>query len=497
MTSTLRRQETGGRRRGRSVRVAIVGAGLGGIAAAVKLKMAGFEDFTVFEQSSGPGGTWYDNTYPGCAVDVPSEVYSYSFMPYDWSRVYGLQPELQQYTEDTIDHFGIREHFRFSTRVDEAAWDEDSRTYRVRTGDLVQEFDLLVSCVGLLSVPKEVNFPGLEDFQGTVFHSSRWRHDVELTGKRVAVVGTGSSSAQIVPALAGTVAQLHVFQRAPGWIVPKPEHTYTPEERRRNMRPVRRRLSRYRGFVKHVETLGDREVGSQRHNALTRICLQHIADAIPDPDLRAAVTPDYPVGCKRLVRDSNFYPALTQSHVELVPQAVARFTSTGVVDVTGVEREVDVVVLAVGFRAAEYLASLPVVGPGGVSLSEAWDGEPRALLGVTVAGFPNFFMLYGPNTNGGGSIIAQHERQAELVVSVARRMRRSGRTRVDTKPKAMDDFVRWVDEQNASKFSAILAGCSNYFLSPSGRNVTQWPTGQISYMLRTKVMARAALVLQR
>jgi cation diffusion facilitator CzcD-associated flavoprotein CzcO len=496
VSSIPSQQPRGARRTGRSVRVGIVGAGLGGIAVAVKLKQAGFEDFTVFEQSAGPGGTWYDNTYPGCAVDVPSEVYSYSFMPYDWSRVYGLQPELQQYTEDTIDHFGIRHHFLFSTRVTEAVWDEESRTYRVVAGGHEHVFDLLVSCVGLLNVPKQADFAGMQDFEGVMFHSARWRHDVDLTGKRVAVVGTGSSSAQIAPELAKIVEQLYVFQRQPGWIAPKPEHEYTPEERRRNMRPLRRRLSRYHGFIKHVETLGDRDVGSKRHQELTRVCREHIMSSISDPDLRAAVTPDYPVGCKRLVRDSRFYDVLNEPNVELVPQAVARFTRNGIVDVTGTERPVDVVVLAVGFQAADFLLSLPVVGPGGLSLREAWGGEPKAMLGVTVAGFPNFFMLYGPNTNGGGSIIAQHERQAELVVTVARRMRRTGKREVDTKPEVMDSFVQWVDKQNARRFSAILAGCNNYFLSPSGRNVTQWPTGQISYMVRTKVMARAGLVMR-
>ncbi|MGY1814665.1 flavin-containing monooxygenase [Blastococcus sp. SYSU D00820] len=482
--------------RGRRVRVAVVGAGLGGIAAAVKLHQAGFSDVTVFEQSAGPGGTWWDNTYPGAAVDVPSNVYSFSFMPYDWSRSYGRQPELQQYCEDTIDHFGLRDRFRFSTRVERAVWDEDRSVYVVTAGGEEQEFELLVSCVGLLNVPNEPRWPGMDEFEGVLFHSARWRHDVDLAGKRVAVIGTGSSSAQIVPALAGVAGHLYVFQREPGWIVPKPEEDYTEEQRRRNMQLVRRKVTRWHGFVKHVQTLGDRQVGSRRHQRLTRMCLDHIEAQIPDLELRRLVTPTYPVGCKRLVRDSNFYPALTRPDVTLVPRAVTRLTRTGIVDADGVEREVDVVVAAIGFRAADYLASLEVVGPDGVSLREAWAGDPKAFLGITVPGFPNFFMLYGPNTNGGGSIIAQHERQAELVVTVARRLQR-GVTRVDTRPEAMERFVRWVDRGNDARFSAILGNCHNYFLAPSGRNVTQWPTGQISYLTRSKLMPWVALAMQR
>ncbi len=464
---------------------------------AVKLERAGFTHYTVFEQSAGPGGTWYDNTYPGCQVDVPSEVYSYSFKPYDWTRIYGRQPELQKYCEDTIDHFGIRSHFQFSTRVDEAVWDEDRHLYTVRAGGQEHEFEVLVSCVGLLSVPNEPRWPGMDEFEGGMFHTARWRHDVALDGKRVAVVGTGSSACQVVPELAQRVGQLYVFQREAGWVAPKPDREYTPDERKQNAHPIRRKVSRWRGFVRHVQTLGDRTVGSGRHQELTQVCLNHIHAQIEDPELRRMVTPDHPVGCKRLVRDSNYYPALSLPNVDLVPRAVARFTPSGIVDVDGVEREVDVAVLAVGFRAADYLASLDVVGVGGIPLREAWAGEPKALLGITMSGFPNFFMLYGPNTNGGGSIIAQHERQAELVVRVAKQMRRKGVTRVDTKPAALENFVRWLDRQNGTVFSAILADCNNYFLSPGGRNVTQWPTGQISYMVRTKVMPRFAFTKER
>jgi cation diffusion facilitator CzcD-associated flavoprotein CzcO len=479
------------------LRIAIVGAGFGGIALAVKLRTSGFDDFLVFEQSAGPGGTWYDNTYPGAQVDVPSHLYSFSFMPYDWSRRYGKQPELQQYAEDTIDHFDIRRNFKFSTRVNEAVWDETSQGYIVRTDNDQYWASILVSCVGFLNVPNPIHLPGSENFQGPVFHSARWNHNVDIDNKKIAVVGTGSTACQMVPELHKRADQIYLFQREPGWVAPKPDEQFTPQQRRRNMRPINRKLSRWYAFWKHVETLGDRNVGSRRHRRLTRRCLELIDSSIDDPSLKELVTPTYPLGCKRLVQDSNYYAALNASNVELIPRAVAGLTDDGIIDACGDERTVDMVVMAVGFRAADYLASLPVIGPNGVALREAWSGEPQAYLGVTVPGYPNFFMLYGPNTNGGGSIVAQHERQAELVVRIAKRMRRHGFTRVDTKLRAMQKFIRWVDRKNAKAFSAIHEDCHNYFRSRSGRNATQWPLGQVSYMWRTKIQAPRGLVMSR
>lgn len=480
--------------RAHAYRIGVVGAGLGGVALAVKLKLAGIEDFVVFEQSDGPGGTWHDNTYPGCQVDVPSEVYSYSFMPYDWTREYATQSELLKYINYVIDHFGIRSHFRFGSRVDEARWDNERSLYRVSVGVAAFDCNMVASCVGLLNVPKIPTWPGMTEFRGSLFHSARWDHSLELADRRVAVVGTGSSSAQIVPAIADVAREVVVYQREPGWVAPKPDRMFTSEERRRRRSPVRRKIRRWHGFIKHVETLGDRDVGSKRHRRLTQTCLEFIEREIPDPALRQLVTPAYPVGCKRLVRDSNYYKALSRPNVRLIPHAVERLTDTGIVDASGAENHFDVVVAAVGFHAADYLRSLSVVGPDGRSLREVWDGDPAAYLGITVPGFPNFFILYGPNTNGGGSIIAQHERQAELVVAAMRRMQRSRKSVVDTKASALSEFVAWVDRKNAVAFSAVHARCHNYFLSKSGRNVTQWPLGQLSYMFRTKMAVRAAFV---
>jgi cation diffusion facilitator CzcD-associated flavoprotein CzcO len=475
--------------------IAIVGAGLGGIATAVKLATAGFRRFTVFEQSEGPGGTWLDNRYPGCAVDIPSHAYSYSFIPYDWRSTHATQPELLQYANDVIDHFDLRSYFRFDTRVDEVRWDGERGGYVVRTesGD-EERFDVVVSCLGILNVPQYPSWPGLDEFAGPVFHTARWEHEHDLVGKRVAVVGTGSTAAQVVPAIAPDVAQLYVFQRQPGWVMPKGEREFTETERRRFRRhPILQKLRRARLFYLDWDRFKGFDAASAKQRELRRLCLDYIDSAIESPAVRAAVTPDYPWGCKRVVLSSDFYPALNRDNVELVPRPVTRVTRTGVVDSDGVERMVDVLVLATGFKPTAYLASLRVHGPGGVELHDAWAGEPKAFLGVTVAGFPNFFILYGPNTNGGFSIIAQLERQAEVVVQAVRRIHRR-HAAVDTRPAALDRYVRWVDRQIATHASAMEANCTNYYHAPTGRNVTQWPRTHAWYYLVTKMLSPLGFV---
>lgn len=479
----------------KSVSVGVVGAGVGGIAVAAKLSQAGFDDVTVFEQSTGPGGTWFDNVYPGCAVDVPSEVYSFSFVKYPWTRTHGLQPELQNYCEHVIEELNIRDRFTFGARVVEAVWRNDVSKYAVRLADGGEHLvDILVSSVGMLNDPQYPAWPGMDDFRQRLCHTARWPHDLDVSGKRVAVVGTGSSAVQLVPAIADKVASLFIFQRQPGWIAPKNERDYSPAEMRATvLNRAKRKVNRWRGFVQHAESVASRSAGSKENLELTQTCLDFIEGEIADPELRKLVTPDYAVGCKRIVRDSKYYAALNRDNVTLVPRAVQSLTRSGIVDVAGEEREVDVVVMATGFKANDFLSSLRVVGPDGLSLRDHWAGEATAFMGLTVPGFPNFFMTYGPNTNGGGSIMAQSERQAEVVVSVARKMARNSYSRVDTKKSSLESFVKWVDAENEVKWSSIRTGCTNYYLSPAGRNVTQWPSGQWSYLTRSKVLTPFAL----
>jgi cation diffusion facilitator CzcD-associated flavoprotein CzcO len=482
----------------RDVRVAIVGAGLGGIAAAVKLTRAGFDDVTVFEKAGGPGGVWWQNTYPGCEVDVASLAYSFSFLPYDWSRTHARQPELLAYAREVIAHFGLERHFRYRTEVRSAHWDETAAGYLVRTRDGSAElFDVVVSCVGMLSHPRLPDWPGMDRFTGPMFHTSRYEHQHDLRGRRVAVVGTGSTACQLVPAIADQVGHLDLYQREPGFVLPKRVRELSAADRERYRRaPWLRRLDRLRLFrTAHRDARAIR-ADSSRQRELRDFALRYITGTVRDPRVREAVTPGYAFGCKRPVLAGDFYPALNRPNVDLVPHAVTSVQADGLVDDTGTFRPADVIILATGFQATRYLATLEVRGRGGRDLQEHWAGEPSAFLGVTVPGFPNFFILYGPNTNGGWSVTVQLERQADLVVRAVRRLARGRARSVDTRPEVAARYDRWLQAQIATRLSALLTGCGNYYHSATGRNVTQWPRSHTTYLALTRLLPRWGLVFR-
>jgi len=477
------------------VRVAIIGSGFGGIALAVKLQRKTSAEFIIFEQASGVGGTWFENRYPGCEVDIPSHAYSFSFIKKDWPRTHATQPELLAYAEEVIDHFGLRDHIRLETKVESVVWNAADRRYTVSTSTGThEEFDFVVSAVGLLNVPRYPEWPGLDDFEGVKFHTSRWEHDHDLTGKRVAVVGTGSTAAQVVPALAPHVGELTVYQREPGWIEPKFERPYSRRERwvYRNV-PFAQRIHRAYQFAKAGRRFRANDVQSRHQAEMRRLCVDYIARSVEDPVTRAALTPDYPWGCKRPIVASTYYTAFNRPNVELVPHAVTRVTANGIVDSTGAERPVDVLVLSTGFQPQQFLANLHVTGVGGRDLHEAWSERATAFLGITVPEFPNFFILYGPNTNGGTSIIAQLERQAEVAVSAIRTIERRGGGCVDTDAEATSRWVRWIDRQLDTHASAMNSGCHNYYTVANGANVTQWPRTHLVYLLATKLTRRRGL----
>ncbi|GIH24142.1 alpha/beta hydrolase fold-3 domain-containing protein [Acrocarpospora phusangensis] len=479
-----------------SATVAIIGGGFGGIAAAVKLLKAGIGDFTVFERSPGPGGTWWDNRYPGCEVDIPSHAYSFSFAPRDWPRTHATQPELRDYAESVIDQYGLRDRFRFGVGVESVTWDEAAGSYLVRTSDGEERpYRFVISAVGLLSVPRYPDWPGLDEFEGVSFHTSRWDEEADLTGKRVAIVGTGSTAVQIVPAIAPDAGRLQVFQREPGWVEPKGERAFTPAERARFRRfPALRRLYRLMLFFRSGRRFKAYDLGGRDQGRMRELCLRYIAGAIHDPVVRDAVTPSYPWGCKRPIYASGFYPALNRDNVELVPQAIKEVTPKGVVDARGVEHEADVLILSTGFQPTRFLSQFTLTGRHGTDIQDFWGDRPRAFLGATVPGFPNFFILYGPNTNGGFSIIAQLERQAEVAVRAIRKVLRTGATLVDTRPAALERHVRWLDSQLDKHASAMNSGCNNYYHSSSGANVTQWPRTHFVYYLLCRTLPRSALI---
>jgi cation diffusion facilitator CzcD-associated flavoprotein CzcO len=487
-----------GFRRARRPSVAIVGAGLGGIAAAVRLKRAGFLDFVVFEAESGPGGTWWRNTYPGAEVDVHSALYSFSFASHNWTRTHAGQAELLQYIQDVIDAEGIREHFRFDTRVLDARWSEEHHSYRLRLStDEVHEANMLVSAVGFLSDPRIPDWPGLADFGGPVFHTQHWDHNADLTGQRVAIVGSGSTATQIVPAIADRVRQLTIFQREPGWILPKGDRDFGPEEMRRYASPFRRRARRLRHFVRAQRAYHGGAVhhtGSERNARAEAKAHAYINEVFHDrPDLRTAVTPRYEFSGKRRILQSTFYPTLLRDNVRLVPRAVSDIGPGVVIDESGTKHDADVLLIATGFRASEYLSTLDVHGRDGLRLREAWREGVYAFLGMTVPGFPNFYMLYGPNTNG-GPILFHHELQARYIVRELRTMTRTGVTAIEVRPRIVHAYNRWLQRRLSG---TAWAHANNYMKDPQGRIVTQWADGLVRFWLLHRLLRRISSTTRR
>lgn len=467
--------------------IGILGAGAGGLAMAVRLKQAGFHDLTIFEKSDGVGGTWRDNTYPGAACDIMSHLYSFSFAPNpEWSKTYADQPEILAYLEGIADRFGIRPHLRLGTAIAEARWDDTARRWKLtaETGELF-EVDVLVSALGMLNLPAYPNIEGLDDFAGTTFHSARWNHGEELAGKRIAVIGTGASAVQFVPEIAEPAAQVHVFQRSPAWIVPKALRPYAPEEiekfrrsplaMRKHRWEILAQLERHTSIHKADARTAERQ--SWHHGLLRR----QIPD---DEDLRAALTPDYAIGCKRLLPSNTWFPTLTRPDVELVTDPIDRVTKSGVRTADGREREVDTIILGTGFRATEYLAAVDVYGRDGRRLRDDWADGAEAYLGMTVSGYPNLFVMYGPNTNqGGGSILFVLEAQAHYITRAVRTLARRGVAALEVRASAQRRFN---DRLQQAMDGTVWLDCHSYFRAPNGRVTTQWPYPARRYWWETR-----------
>jgi cation diffusion facilitator CzcD-associated flavoprotein CzcO len=483
-----------------SPRVAIIGGGWGGIIAAVKLRQRGITSFQIIEREAEPGGVWYANSFPGLGVDVPAHLYSFSFKRhYDWSCTHPLRDEILAYTNEVIDEWALRPHFRLGTTVTRVRWDDDRHRY---TLDLVsgdgarqEEFDVVVSAVGVFHTPRFPAWPGLDTFRGTTFHTRFWNHDHDLRGETVALVGTGATAVQTVPEVADVAAKLYVFQREPGWVIPRNERTLTQEERAALARPHRQRLKRIQMYLRFERLIfGMRRIRDKK--AAVQLTAERYIDErfAGREDLRRAVTPTYPFGGKRPLFDGRFYEALARDNVELVPSAVARMTPDGIVSEDGVERKIDTLILATGYRVSDYLAPLDVRGRGGISLHEFWRGEPTAFLGITVPGFPNFYILYGPNTNGGGSISVQLERQGEFVARAVQRMWKRDISSLEVTPWAYlswDAYVRWRNSKQVYSVSR------SYYRAPTGKVLTEWPGTLTEYWLLTRLFGRLSSVAGR
>ncbi len=467
--------------------IAIIGAGFGGIGLAITLKKAGIESLTILEKAEGVGGVWRHNTYPGAACDVPSHLYSFSFEPNpDWSRRYSPQPEILDYLERCVEKYGLRQALRLGTEVTRAEFDDDIGKWRIETDDgETLEADVLVSACGQLSRPAMTRIEGADRFKGPIFHTARWDHDVGIEGKRVAVIGTGASTIQVVPAIAERVAQLDVYQRSAPFVIPKKDRPYMPWERRlfRWFPPARwmARFTQWLTFEIFISAFNQfRGMGRLG----VRMFEHNLDDQVSDPELKQALTPDHVLGCKRVLISPDYYSTLERPNVELVSQGVRELTKNGVVAEDSTERPADVIVLSTGFESTRFLAPMEIRGRDGRDLNEVWREGANAYLGMTVAGFPNLFVMYGPNTNlGSGSIIFQLESQMTYIADAVERLRRMG-GQLSVRPEVQQSF----DSEMQSRLSTSVwqTGCNNWYVDEHGRNTNNWPGFTLEYRRRTR-----------
>ena len=463
-----------------AVDIAVVGGGFSGVGTAIKLRSMGIEDFVVLDRGADVGGTWRDNTYPGAACDVPSHLYSFSFAPNpDWSRAYSPQPEIWSYMQTVVERFGVGGHFRYRQDVVEARLDQTDERWHVRTATGSLTARILIWATGSLSEPRVPDLPGLGDFTGRVFHSAAWDHGADLRGERVAVVGTGASAIQFVPQIQPTVAKLYLHQRTPPWVIPRNDRDIGRVRRWlfRHL-PITQKAARLRIYLRLEYLMGPVVLGTsvRKRELLRRFARGHLFGQITDPALREALTPDYEIGCKRVLISDDYYPSLTRPNVELVTAAVGGFTSDGVVDEHGRERKVDTVILGTGFQAAEPSFARRIVGPGGVRLSETWRDGMEAYLGSTVPGYPNLFMLVGPNTTlGHNSMIYMIESQLNYVVDAIGFLARPGVGTVDVRPAVLHRYNKVLqDEMGPTMW--VTGGCTSWYLDHRGVNTTLWPS---------------------
>jgi cation diffusion facilitator CzcD-associated flavoprotein CzcO len=476
--------------------IVIAGSGFAGLGMAIRLKRAGITDFTILEQAERVGGTWRDNHYPGAACDIESHLYSFSFVPNpDWSRTFAPQAEILAYLERCVETEGLRPHLKLGSGLRSARFNESTNTWRIETtrGERM-EARVLVSGCGPLTRPSLPELPGMDQFKGRAFHSARWDHNFPLEGKRVAVVGTGASSIQIVPSIAARVSKLAVFQRTAPWIMPKFDRAFS-EQRRDRFRESPWVQTLYRGslFWRHeLQTLAFARGKSSRLLKLgERLAKRHLAKSVSDPVLRAKLTPDYSMGCKRILLSNDYYPAVTRPNVEVVTDGIEAVLPHGLRTRDGREREFDALVLATGFHAADAVAPCELKGRGGLDLNEAWRDGAEAYLGTSVVGFPNLFLIIGPNTGlGSSSMVVMIESQVQYVLDCIQTMRAERLATIEVKAPAQRAFNERIQKRLGN--SVWASGCKAWYTTPSGRNTTLWPGPTLEFRWRTRRFDAAA-----
>jgi cation diffusion facilitator CzcD-associated flavoprotein CzcO len=472
-----------------TVDVLIVGAGFSGLCMAIKLRKERRESFLIIEKGDDIGGTWHENRYPGCACDVPSHLYCFSFdLNPEWNRMYAGQTEIWEYLKSCANRYGLLPHIRLKTRLRGATWDEAKGVWHVLAGEgMTIDARVLISGIGALHVPSYPELPGIARFAGPSFHSATWAQDVRLEGKNIAVIGTGASAIQFVPQIAPLAGKLYLFQRTPAWIVPKPDLSIG-EKWKRRFRRIPGVMWTFRKFlfwqheIRVLAFLGNRWM----RNSLETIARDHLKAQIKDPKLRAALAPSYALGCKRVLFSNDFYPTLEKPNVELVTDRIVEVRERSVVTQDGTERPVDVLIHGTGFRVTEPMIGIRLVGRGGVEIHDAWRERMSAFLGVTVSGFPNFFILLGPNTGlGHNSVVLMIEAQVGYVMSCLKLMRRRGQKVMHLRPESQERFVKQI-VQRLSRTVWQTGGCRSWYQDrKTGENTTLWPGSVVDYMRRT------------
>jgi len=464
-------------------RIVIVGAGPGGICMGIKLLEAGHKNFIILEKADGVGGTWWHNRYPGAACDLPSHLYSFTFaLKQDWSRPYAQAPEIQRYMAGLADAFGVRPHVRLNTEVTAAHWREDAGQWHVctATGE-VHEADVLVAAQGMFNEIAWPAIPGLSDYQGHLFHSARWEHDHDMRERRVGVIGSAASAVQFVPEIAPNTRHLTVFQRTANWVLPKHDDPYDEDALayyRANRDAVlasREKILRdLEGFVLFDEP--------ERLAKFEALGLRNL-EQVRDPVTRAKLKPTHPYGCKRPLNSNKWFPTFNRDNVALVTEPIERITARGIRTADGMEHELDTIIAATGFDVFRFASAIEVIGRAGRRLDEAWHDGAQAYLGITTAGFPNLFQIYGPNTNN-NSILHMIECQTGYITRQIGRLEREQLVWMDVRPDVMAEYNEGV-QRDALKVKVWFAGCPNYYRAPSGRVVTQYPHKSAAYHEQT------------
>ncbi len=475
------------------LRVAVVGGGFGGIGTAIMLKRDGIEDFLVFERADDLGGTWRDNSYPGCACDVPSNLYSFSFAPNpEWSRSFSGQAEIWAYLRRCVDRFEVGPYLRYGHEVLAARWDDTARHWVVETSHGTWTADVLVNAAGPLHEPSVPALPGADSFAGTVFHSARWDHDHDLTGRNVAVIGTGASAIQFVPRIAPRVGSLTLFQRTAPWIVRRGDRALTRfEHALYRTVPLAQKIVRTAIFLGQEATA----VGFVRPRlgkVAEIVARAHLRKQVKDPELRARLTPPYAMGCKRVLRSDDYYPALLRDNVDLVSDGIAEIRPHGIVTKDGTEHPVDTIIYGTGFHVTDSPIADRISGRDGRTLAEAWKGSPEAYLGTSVAGFPNLFLLLGPSTGlGHTTVLHILESQFAYLRGALRHVADTGVAAFEPSPAAQQAFIDDVDRRMRTTVWST-GGCTSWYIDRTGRNSVIWPSFASAFRRRLRRFDPAA-----